>query len=318
MKFSRRSFLGAAVAVPVAVRSDQFAGDYHPQAEQIGDGIWVVRGADQPVEFANGGAIANSVIMDSGAGAIVVDPGPSLAFGKALDALARQLTGKPVGLVYVTHLHPDHALAAGAFDPAILHALPGTRADIERDGEGFSDAMYRILTGWMIGTQVVLPKGDVAEGPADFGGRKLELFALSGHSDADLAILDVASGTLIAGDSVFFDRAPATPQADFALWQAALDRLAAIPHRQLVPGHGPVDPSGAGTDAAIAQTRDWLTWLEGALRAAVASGLDMTEAGEIAIPARFGRVAAARYELQRSVSHFYPRLEEEIFPRIDG
>ena len=54
-----------------------------------------------------------------------------------------------------------------------------------------------------------------------------------------------------------------------------------------------------------------------ALTDAAAHGLDMAEAGEITIPQRFADVAAARYELQRSVSHFYPAIEAAQLPRID-
>jgi len=40
--------------------------------------------------------------------------------------------------------------------------------------------------------------------------------------------------------------------------------------------------------------------------------------GEMAIPARFASLKLARYELQRSVSHFYARLEAQELPRIDN
>jgi quinoprotein relay system zinc metallohydrolase 1 len=311
---SRRGVLAAALALPAIARAEQFAGTYTPEATLIGDGIWMVPGADEGLEFANGGAIANSIIMASDAGAIVVDSGPSLRFGQALAALAERLTGRAVGRVYITHLHPDHSFGSAAFTGAELHALPATRADLERDGAGFSDAMYRLLHGWMAGTELVLPEAIAGEGAVTFGGRSLSLLALSGHSAGDLAILDEASGTLIAGDLVFHNRAPTTPHADLAKWHAALDRLAATPHRQCVPGHGPLDRSRT----AIAQTRDWLRWLEDSLREAVAGGLDMAEAANLPIPARFAGMALARYELTRSVSHFYPRLEAELFPRIDG
>jgi hypothetical protein len=43
----------------------------------------------------------------------------------------------------------------------------------------------------------------------------------------------------------------------------------------------------------------------------------MTEAAGVAIPPRFAGMAAARYELTRSVSHFYPGLEAALLPRID-
>jgi quinoprotein relay system zinc metallohydrolase 1 len=314
VKLRRRAFLAGALALPVVAHAEQYAGTYAPEATAIGDGIWLVRGADDALRFENGGAVANSVFMASDAGTILFDPGPSLKFGKALAVLAERIAGKPVALVYVSHLHPDHAFGSGAFPETAIHSLPATRRELERDGSGFSDGMYRLLSGWMTGTEVVPPQGDLAEGPAEFGGRKLELLALSGHSEGDLALVDHASGTLVAGDTVFCNRAPATPNADFAVWRTSLDRLETIPHRQLVPGHGPLDREGK----AIAQTRDWLIWLEGALRCAVSSGLDMTEAGAMDIPARFAGMKAARYELQRSVSHFYPRFETELFPRIDG
>lgn len=310
---SRRGFVLGALAVPAIARAQGFAGTYAPEAIAIGDGIWMVPGADEGLEFANGGAIANSVIMASDAGAIVVDSGPSLRFGQALAALAERLTGKAAARVYITHLHPDHSFGSAGLAGAEVHALPSTRADLERDGAGFADAMYRLLHGWMAGTELVLPKAAAAEGTVTFGGRTLNLQALSGHSEGDLAILDEASGTLIAGDLVFNSRAPATPHADFAAWHTALERLAATAHRQCVPGHGPLDTGGI----AIAQTRDWLSWLEGALREAVVSGLDMAEAANLPIPARFAGMAQARYELTRSVSHFYPRLETELLPRID-
>ena len=272
----------------------------------------MVRGTDEAIAFANGGAIANSAIIATDAGAVLFDPGVSREHGLALGAMAQRLTGRAVGRVYISHLHPDHAMGAAAFDPALVHALPTTRAELERDGEGFSDAMYRLLADWMKGTAIVLPQGDVTEGQAQFGGRSFRLLALKGHSGGDLALLDEATGTLIAGDLVFHDRAASTPHASLPDWRASLDRLAATPHKLLLPGHGPIDRDGG----AIAQTRDWLDWIDATLRDAVTRGLDMSEAGDIPIPPRFSTLKAARYELQRSVSHFYPGLEAELLPRL--
>lgn len=314
MKVSRRAFVAGALAWPAAVQSEGYGGTYDPQATAIADGVWLVRGADEAIGFDNGGAIANGVIIASDTGPILFDAGPSLAYGRALAALARRLTGKAPAVVYVSHLHPDHAFGAAAFDRTRIHALPATRVEIERDGSGFSDAMYRMLAGWMTGTEVVLPQGDVTEGSIEIGGRRLRLFALDGHSAGDLALLDEATGTLVAGDLVFHDRAPATPHADLARWRKSLDLLAATPHKVLVPGHGPLDADGAG----IRQTREWLDWMEDAIRGAVLQGLDMAQAGEIALPQKFNALKAARYEFQRSVVHFYPRFEAELLPRIDG
>jgi quinoprotein relay system zinc metallohydrolase 1 len=315
MKLGRRAILAGLAAAPFAARAEVFAGRYTLVPEVVAPGVWLVRGADAAISFANGGAIANAVILAASdpRGSILIDCGPSLAYGRALGALAEKLTGGPVQRLFITHLHPDHAMGAAAFPPDRIAALPGTIKDLERDSRGFSDAMYRILADWMRGTEIVPPGLTVSPGAQVVAGRALTAYALSGHSAGDLALRDEATGTLITGDLVFHNRAPATPHADLAQWRASLDRLANIPHARLIPGHGPLD-----TGKAIAQTRDWLDWLESTLRQAVRDGLDMGEAGDLPIPARFDGVAMARYEFQRSVSHLYPRLEAEILPTMQS
>jgi quinoprotein relay system zinc metallohydrolase 1 len=313
MIVSRRTVLGGlAATIPAVAMGAALAYPISPVA--IADGIWMIAGSDEPIQRGNGGAIANITIIATPAGTVLVDSGPSLRYGEALKAVAEQLTGRKVIRVYITHLHPDHAMGLGAFPREIVAALPGTITDIEHNGQGFSDAMYRILDDWMRGTDLALPGLPIRSDHETFGGRTLRLMALSGHSAADLAILDEQTGTLIGGDLLFHRRAPATPSADLARWRESLSVLEALPHKGAVPGHGPFDPSGR---EAIAQTRDWIAWLDVALSDAVRGGLDMVEAGEMAIPAPLMAMAAGRYELQRSVSHFYPGLEGRLLPRID-
>ncbi|CAN5306269.1 quinoprotein relay system zinc metallohydrolase 2 [soil metagenome] len=313
MSVSRRAVLGGLMAaLPVAAAGAR--ADYRIAPVAIAEGIWMVAGADDPILPGNGGAIANIAIIDTPAGTVLVDSGPSLRYGQALGRAAERLTGKPLIRVYVTHLHPDHGMGIAAFDPRIVAALPGTIDDMARDGRGFSDAMYRILGDWMRGTELLLPAIRITRERDNFGGRSIRLIPLSGHSAADLALLDERTGLLIGGDLLFHDRAPSTPTADLARWRESLAMLESLPHKGAIPGHGPFDPSG---QASIRQTRDWIDWLERALGDAVQSGLDMVEACEMAIPARFAGMAAARYELQRSVSHLYPALETRLLPRVD-
>ncbi|MEG3122367.1 quinoprotein relay system zinc metallohydrolase 1 [Sphingomonas sp. GB1N7] len=288
---------------------------YTIRPEPAGDGIWVVRGVDGPIEMANGGAIANLTIIATPAGTVLVDCGTSYRYGTQLKPLVETLTGKPVVRVYLTHLHPDHIYGAGAFDPAIVAATPALMDVLRAEGEEFTPGMYRLLGDWMRGTEFHMPGKVIAGDHEEFGGRRFRLLPLSGHSRADLAVLDERTGTLIAGDLVFHDRAPSTPHADLAKWRASLAALKALDHKSVVPGHGPVDPT---PNAAIDQTADWIDWLEPTLRAAVANGLGAVEAGNLPIPPRFAGLKAARYELQRSVSHFYAAYEAELMPRIDG
>ena len=308
----RRALAGLISALPMAAVAAERAYAINPVA--VADGLWMIHGADEPMLFSNGGAIANIAIIATPVGAVLVDAGPSIRYGRALKTVAEELTRQPVVRVYVTHLHPDHGMGVAAFDPAIVAALPGTIADMKRDGSGFSDALYRLLGDWMRGTDLMLPARSIDQANEEFGGRRLRLLSLSGHSAADLALLDERTGTLIAGDLLFLDRAPSTPTANLERWRESLSALAALPHQGAIPGHGPFDPTGR---RAIDQTRDWIDWLSMTLRQAALSGLDMVEIGDLPIPPRFAGMAAARYELQRSAAHLYPELEAEILPRVD-
>jgi glyoxylase-like metal-dependent hydrolase (beta-lactamase superfamily II) len=100
--------------------------------------------------------------------------------------------------------------------------------------------------------------------------------------------------------------APTTPDADIAQWLAALDRLAQLPIRVLVPGHGPV----VRGPEAIAQTRDYLQWVQATLRDAAERGLDMNEVMRLQAPERLRRLEVLQAEWQRTVMHLYPAVEE--------
>ncbi|MDX2290123.1 MAG: quinoprotein relay system zinc metallohydrolase 1 [Hyphomicrobiaceae bacterium] len=291
---------------------------YPVEPVAIGPGAWVVYGAREAITSANGGAIANIGILDSEAGAIIIDTGPSKRFGEALRGVAMKLTGKPVVRVYLTHFHPDHVFGNQAFAPEIIAAPEAVIDGLRQLGEDFASAMYHAAGDWMRGTEVALPGRVIPSGQAtnwpveDFGGRRLRLLPLMGHTASDLAVFDETSGLLFAGDLAFLDRAPTTPHADLDNWRASLASLGVV-SGTVVPGHGPVE---AGT-RAIDQTRDWLDMIEGRIGAAFERGLSMTEAMTDPLPEWTRRIALARYEFQRSVMHVYPKLEAGTWPRVD-
>lgn len=293
-----------------------------PQPQRVADGVYVLEGAREHFSRANGGDIANTGFIATPAGAVVIDTGASLRYGQAQRAAVRATTGRDAVQVYITHAHPDHFLGNQAYADVPVQALRSTAERIARDGDTLAQNLYLLVGSAMAGTVVrpptalaapVLPKGEVSQPPTviAFGGRRLQLIALQGHSAADLAVFDEATGTLFAGDLVFFERAPTTPDADIAPWLAALDRLAQLPVRVLVPGHGPV----VRGPEAIAQTRDYLLWVQSALHEAAAHGLDMNEAMQLQAPERLRRLAVLQAEWQRTVVHLYPAAEQGSLPR---
>jgi quinoprotein relay system zinc metallohydrolase 1 len=286
---------------------------YEIKPQMLADGIWIVTGAQEAITQANGGAIANITILDSTAGAIIVDTGPSRRYGEALAAVAKELTGKDVARVYNTHFHPDHVFGNQAFDAAKIAAPQGVIDGMKDLGNAFADAMYYTAGDWMRGTELVLPGTVLSGEPEDFGNRRIRPLAMKGHTSSDLVLFDEASGFLIAGDLVFLDRAPTTPHADLERWRIALANLGSIPFSIMVPGHGPAEKSVRG----IEQTRQWIEAIEGIVREAFEKGLDVTEAIALPLPKWTEKIALARYEYERTVMHLFPKLEAGRWPRVD-
>ncbi len=68
-----------------------------------------------------------------------------------------------------------------------------------------------------------------------------------GHTNNDLTVLDVNTGTLILGDLLFNGHTPALDGSAKG-WKAVIQDLTKLPAKRAVPGHGPVAlawPSGA-------------------------------------------------------------------------
>ncbi|SHH86473.1 quinoprotein relay system zinc metallohydrolase 1 [Marivita hallyeonensis] len=310
--FTRRhalGILGAGIIAPRAYAQARHVYDLTPI--QIADGMWMIEGSTDYFSMQNGGAIVNIVLIEGDSGLILIDSGPSLRYGEALASVARRLDLRGVSAVINTHHHPDHFFGNQVFADKPILSLGETLSAAVSDGDAFADNMYRLLGDWMRGTEVVPPTQVISSGEVTIDGRSFTALPLGGHTVADLAVLDRQTGTLIAGDLVFYDRAPTTPSADLEIWQASLNELEAINAAQLVPGHGPVDK----TRAAIPQTRAYLSWLEHTLRNAAREGLDMIEVMDTTLPAEFAGMGAQPQEFHRSVSHLFPGIELQELPR---
>lgn len=286
------------------------ARSYRLEAVEIAPRTWCVYGAQEDLTRANGGAIANCVFLQVPDGVVVIDTGPSKRYGEALAALiAETLPGKRILRVFNTHHHPDHVFGNQAFPREALAAPQAVIEAVTAQGEALAANMYRILGDWMRGTVPTPPTRALTASREEIGGRLFSLTEMKGHTACDLVLRDEETGVVFAGDLAFFGRAPTTPNADLPDWRASLAALRRMDRGSLLPGHGPVDSGSAALD----QTLDWLDWLEGTLREAVAAGLTQNEAMALPLPPRFEALGVARPEFARAVVHLRARLEEEIF-----
>lgn len=286
---------------------------YNLKPVAIAPDTWVFEGTREHFTRSNGGNILNPGFIVTDDGVIVIQTGPSRRFGEEMRAAIATVTDKPIRKVFVSNLHPDYWLGNRAFADVPIAALPGTIEGIKAEGLGMTENMYRLVGDWMRGTEPLVPTETVYGSTVVFGAHRLRLIPLEGHTAADLAILDETTGVLFAGGVVFSDRTPTTPHADIGQWLATLDALDALDVTVLVPNHGRIR-----TDkAAIAQTRDWLSWLDRTLRERAEAGADMAELLDAPIPERFAGMGVLREEYRRSVSHLWPRIETAVLPRVN-
>lgn len=285
--------------------------DYGLAARQIAPGVYVFVGRTEDFNTENGGNIVNTGFIVGRDGVVVIDTGPSLRYGQQMRQAISKVTKLPVTMTFNTHHHPDHFLGNQAFTEGDIVALAGARQGIASDGNAFAENLFRMTGDWMKGTEVAVPNRSVDAGTLAVAGRKLRLIALDGHTGADLAIYDEASGVLFAGDLVFNNRAPTTPHARVPHWLASLDKLETLTRepgfKLLVPGHGEI----AQDAAPIRATRAWLVWLDRSLRESATAGLDMNEVLARPLPAEFARMPVAATEYRRSVGHLFPAIEQE-------
>lgn len=307
---SRRSVLktglacaAASLPLPATARSYAFA------PVEIDSGLWMISGAQESFADSNGGAICNIVLLETDQGAVVIDTGSTAKMGAAIREFADQRLGG-VARTLITHNHPDHWFGNAAFSDRPIQSLAACAEHCDRNAQGYSDALYNILGSWMSGTTPVIPEGSATGGDLTVGGRLLTLVPLSGHSDADLAIIDRSTGVLVAGDLLFLDRAASFPDANVPTWLASLDHISALDLAGVVPGHGPFHRS----NAALVQTRMYLISTEARLRQAVNHGLSPMEAMMAGPVPGTENLGANPEEYRRSVVQSWAGYESAALP----
>lgn len=199
-------------------------------------------------------------------GVLLVDTGTTLAEAAAIDVDVRQIAGRGVTHVVLTHKHFDHVLGSSAFAGAEMYCAPevveylSSATDQLRD-----DALsYGADAGEIDRAIVALrpPSHGIYNTVIDLGDRMVTIAYLGrGHTGADLAVVVPGAGddpvVVFCGDLVEESADPAIDaDSDVAAWPATLDRLFAIggPDAIYVPGHGNV----VGAEF-VRRQRDWLS-----------------------------------------------------------
>lgn len=222
-------------------------------------------------------------LLHTDAGLALVDTGPT----SCLDALQRGLAERDVRLedlshILLTHIHLDHAGAAGAIvakNPNVtVHVseigAPHLAAPerLERSARRVFGEAYDALWGPMtpIPESRIRAIGDTGDGAG------IRAFATPGHASHHLAWLDDRDGTLFTGDVAGVRIMPGNsiqpvappPDIDVAAWHDSIERMRGLdPDRLALIHFGIVDRSterfavAEHLDDLDQRLDEWVAWV---------------------------------------------------------
>jgi quinoprotein relay system zinc metallohydrolase 2 len=247
--------------------------------QKVADGDYAHFGQIALTTPENAGDIANLGIIVGQDAVALVDTGGSVEVGQRLLLAVRGITDKPIRYIINTHDHPDHVFGNAAFLSGGTfvghHNLP---TELAKRGAYYLRSFREQLGEQAIaGVKIIPPTLLVdTETTLDLGGRRLRLTAWSpaAHTDCDLTALDETSGVLFAGDLVFLQHVPVV-DGSLTGWLSVIPRLAQVPARIVVPGHGRLV---APWPQALEDETRYLTVLEQDTRRHIAAGTPLARA----------------------------------------
>lgn len=237
----------------------------------------------------------------------LIETGPTSTVETLLDGI-RQSGEDPGNLqaLIVTHIHLDHAGAAGALVRRFSHL----HVYVHPVGAPHLADPSRLLTSAarLYGDELARLFGEVVPVPADHlhvledgtavaaGDRTLVALDTPGHARHHLAFFDEATGDLFTGDvagvalpgSRYVRPPTPPPELDIPAWERSLIRIRALrPRRLLLTHFGAHD----WVDGLLAQLETRLHAFAGTVRKSLEAGLD-----EPSITARFREDAVVEIE----------------------
>lgn len=210
----------------------------------------------------------------------------------------RQHTDKPIKYLILSHYHAVRVLGASAYNAEVILAHDNTRRLIEERGKqdwlselGRMPRLFKepgSIPGLTWPTQTFSETVTI-----DLGRERgdLELkFLGRGHTEGDIVAWLPKQKILFAGDLVEAEAALYTGDAFHRDWAGStLDRVKALGAEQLIGGRGAVVNGREAVDAAIEQTRHFLTVMLGEVAAVQERGGTVKQAFEAAHRALFAK-----------------------------
>lgn len=243
-------------------------------------------------------------------------------------ARLREHTDKPVRYLVLSHYHAVRTLGASAFDAAeiITHTRTGELIE-ERGEQDWASELARMprlfkdpeeIPGL---TRPTITFTDRLSIPLGGGRGELVLaYCGRGHTAGDIVAWLPDSGILFAGDLVESQAALYTGDAFHDEWvESTLDNVAAFGAETLVGGRGAVAQGVDAVEAAIEQSRHFLSELTRRVFGVHRRGgtlNDAFEAARSALVADYGRWPIFEHCMPFNVARYWDELNGVDHPRI--
>jgi glyoxylase-like metal-dependent hydrolase (beta-lactamase superfamily II) len=243
-------------------------------------------------------------------------------------ARLREHTRKPIRYLVLSHYHAVRVLGASAFGADVIVAHENTRALVaergQQDWESEYGRMPRLFKEPESIPGLTWPTATFSDRfTIDLGGDRGDLVLAHcgrGHTEGDIVAWLPRGRILFAGDLVEAQAALYTGDAFHREWASGtLDAVAAFGAESLIGGRGAVAQGRDAVEAAIAQTRDFLTVMlreVGGVRDRGGTLREAFEATHTALAPRFGGWPIFEHCLPFDVSRLWDELSGIERPRI--
>ena len=281
---------------------------------EVADGVFVHQGEHFDVDDTYQGDIANIGFIIGTNSVAVIDSGGSTTVGMSLKASIREKTSLPIKFVINTHVHLDHIYGNSAFTEKDVEFIG--HSELPRAMELRKELYQRLNLEYL---NIPIEKS-IQVSPSifikvneskifDLGERKIRVSAYeTAHTDNDVTITDIKTGTLWAGDLLFIDRTP-TIDGDIHGFIDVLAQLISLENINLViPGHGPPTKNW---QKAFKKVKNYFVILRDDIRNSISEDQGLREAMETVARSESKKWLLFDVQNARNINQVYPKLEWE-------
>jgi len=226
----------------------------------------------------------NSAVIIGDDSVLVMEAQATPVMAKALIERIRTVTDKPIKYLVLSHYHAVRVLGASAFEGAEIVSSVKTLEMIQERGEqdfkSETDRFPRLFRSVESIPHLTFPTVTFdTEMTIDLGNRIVELKHVGpGHTRGDIIAWVPDCKALFSGDLLEYGATPYCGDAQLEEWPQTLQHIKALGAVCAVPGRGNALFNEKEVNESIESTTQYVTMLLETAKAAVAKGLDLTEA----------------------------------------